>query len=128
MSDSLRNLFSHIKNAQARRALIVPYGNSKVVLTTLNVLQQNGYIRGYRFTEPRKLEISLKYKNQKPAINQIIIYEKKRRCSLSIDQLARRKSNELLQGTLILSTSKGIMSDITAHKLNVGGEVICKVS
>jgi len=125
MSDSLRNLFSHIQNGQADRISAIEHIKTKAAIAVLNVLQQNGYIRGYRYNvlqKPKKIEILLKYKNQEPAIHQLVIPRK--RVYLTTNLLAR---NELLQGTLIVSTSRGIISGVNAHKLNVGGELICKI-
>jgi len=74
MSDSLSHLFSHIQNGQRNRILTVESAKTKLVLAILNILQDHGYIRGYRFhhNASTKLQILLKYKNQKPAINKII--------------------------------------------------------
>lgn len=157
MSDSLSNLFSHIKSAQKGRVLVIEHFKSQVTLAILATLQESGYIRGYRVfdgkstttsnnsnTSSQKIEILLKYKNQKPAINQILrISKPSRRFYVRAEQLAstftsRRKSQQtsearpksapcLMQGILILSTSKGIMSHLTAYRLNVGGEVLCHV-
>jgi small subunit ribosomal protein S8 len=155
MSDSLSNFFSHIKSAQKGRVLVIEHFKSQVTLAILATLQESGYIRGYRVfggrsattssnssTSSQKIEILLKYKNQKPAINQILRVSKpSRRFYLSVNQLTGlftdkgRQTNEarpksapcLMQGILILSTSKGVMSHLTAYRLNVGGEVLCHV-
>ena len=149
----LSNLFSHIKNAQKNRILVIEHYKSKNIIAILNVLQEHGYIRGYRFLpqKPYKLEILLKYNasaggNQKPVINNIISISKPgRKVYVNVNQLikknsvregylsniygthAQKKEFLFMQGILILSTCKGIMSDITAHKHNVGGKVLCQV-
>ena len=157
MSDSLSNFFSHLKNAQKNHILIIEHSKSKVILSILKTLQECGYIRGYRlnktkaldiktnnFESTQKIEILLKYKNQKPAINQILrISKPSKRIYLSVRKLInspiKQKStlkqlnaniNPLIfmKGIYILSTSKGIMSHLTAFRLNIGGEVLCHVS
>lgn len=155
MSDSLSNLFSHIKSAQKGRLLVIEHFKSQVTLAILATLQESGYIRGYRVlagcqslidsrpkTSSQKVEILLKYKNQKPAINQILrISKPSRRFFVRVKQITRTNTDKgrqisearpksapcLMQGILILSTSKGIMSHLTAYRLNVGGEVLCHV-
>lgn len=129
MSNSLRKLFSHIQNAQLARASALEVDKSKAAIAVLNVLQQNGYIRGYRFNiqKPRKTEILLKYKNQEPAIcRRWGYYITPKKTYLTREQLASGRSGEQ-QRTLIVSTSKGVVSNTTAHKLNVGGELICSI-
>ena len=51
----LSNLFSHIKNAQKNRILVIEHYKSKNIIAILNVLQEHGYIRGYRFL-PKTLQ------------------------------------------------------------------------
>lgn len=176
MSDSLSKFFSHLKNAQTHRILIIEHPSSKIILSILEILQECGYIRGFRshpslldnspvlaHTEsqspilqkkqllhsPRKknnstIEILLKYKNQQPAINKIIrISKPSKRIYFSVGQTINvgesknkkpLKSNanfsplRFMKGILILSTSQGIMSDVTANRLNLGGEVLCHIS
>lgn len=150
MKDTLSNLFSHIKNAQENRILVIEHIKSRTIIAILNVLQEHGYIRGYRFLtqKPHKLEILLKYNanNQKPVINKIIPLSKpSRRVYVRANQLIKKDSIRLgyltklygkhgqkqeflfMQGILILSTCQGIMDGDTAHKFNLGGQVICQV-
>jgi small subunit ribosomal protein S8 len=74
MSKPLSNLLSHIKNAQRNRILVIEHPKTKLIIGFLKVLREHGYIRGYRFHshKPRKIEILLKYRNQAPAVNEII--------------------------------------------------------
>jgi small subunit ribosomal protein S8 len=168
---NLANLFSHIKNAQKSRILIIEHPQSKLILSVLSIFQECGYIRGYRVIDFHKdpfnnktnvynfeneikkhnypkIEILLKYKNQKPAINNIICISKpSKKVYLSIKQLSHiltkktSKSNLLtftwdnhlssllfMKGILILTTSKGIMTHLTAYRLNIGGQVLCHIS
>ena len=150
MKDTLSNLFSHIKNAQQNRILVIEHYKSRNIIAILNVLQEQGFIRGYRFIQqkPYKLEILLKYyaNNQKPVINNILRMSRPgKRLYTSVKKLTKKHSLRegylsnlngtqgqkkeflFMQGILILSTPKGIMSDQMAHKFNVGGELICQV-
>jgi small subunit ribosomal protein S8 len=136
MSDSLSNFFSHLKSAQQGRILVIEHARTRVIVSILDILQEDGYIRGYRFKtdNPNLIEILLKYKNQKPAINQILRLSKpSRRIYFSADRLDQlnassgRGSFFFMQGLFILSTSKGIMSRSAALKLNVGGELLCHI-
>ncbi len=138
MSNSLRNLFSHIQNGCDARVASIEVNKTKTVVAVLNVLQQNGYTRGYRFNiqKPRKIEILLKYKNQEPAIlrppaastassssGSYHIPPRSRRTYLVAKAISALIVSKRI--TLIISTSKGIISGINAHKLNLGGELIC---
>lgn len=90
MSDSLSHLFSNIQNGQRCHLLTIESVQTKLVIAVSNILQEHGYTRGYRFhpTASNKLQILLKYKNQKPVINKIIrISKPSKRVYISINQL-----------------------------------------
>lgn len=134
MSNSLRNLFSHIQNGYVERISLIEVNRTKTVVAVLNVLQQNGYTRGYRFNiqKPRKTETLLKYKNQEPAIPPATPAASSSSGSYHIPPRRTYLVAKAISGlivskriTLIISTSKGIISGINAHKLNLGGELIC---
>jgi ribosomal protein S8 len=193
MSDSSSHSFSNIQNGQRCHILTIESVQTKLVIAVSNISQEHGYIRGYRFhpTASNKLQILLKYKNQKPVINKIIrISKPSKRVYISINQLrgagvpSKDRLNDsasasvpngrfsstfssnpqlpsshttsslpdrldsgvsfdhsgrssasghqlnslfFMQGIYILSTSKGIRDHITAHQLNVGGEVPCHI-
>jgi ribosomal protein S8 len=95
MSNSLSHLFSHIQNGQRNRILVIESVQTKLIIAILNILQDHGYIRGYRFhpNASNKLQILLKYKNQKPVINKIICISKpSKRVYMSINQLRESQS------------------------------------
>lgn len=137
MSDSLSNLFSHIQNSQKNRTLTIFCNFTKLFVSILETLQENGYIRGYRIIQNNKphtnnkpmLAILLKYKNQKPAIKKFIRISKpsKRVYICSQKHLSTPAPVSLMQGLFILSTSHGILSNIEASKLNIGGEILGQV-
>jgi small subunit ribosomal protein S8 len=123
MSNKLTLLFSHIQNGQNNRLLLVNVNKTKAAIAVLNVLQQSGYIRGYRYNvqKPGKIEILLKYKNQEPAIRRDLFVVPRNKVYLA----SRNRDRSALT---IISTSKGIISGLNAHKLNVGGVLICRAA
>lgn len=117
MSDSLSRLFSHTQNGQRNRILVIESVQTKLVIAVLNISQDHGYIRGYRFHQnaSNKLQILLKYKNQKPVINKIIrISKPSKRVYISINQLrgGAPKQNQIkLKG----KTSTAGFAPLQAH-------------
>ena len=102
---------------------------SKLRQRVLDVLADEGYIRGYKIVENPgefpQFEIELKYFDGQPVIAEISRVSKPgRRVYSSIGDLKPIKNG---LGISILSTSKGVMSDAAARDANVGGEVLCKV-
>jgi len=102
---------------------------SKLRERVLDVLQSEGYIRGYARIDhkngPAEFEIELKYANGQPAIREIKRISKPgRRVYTAVRELTT-VANGL--GVAILSTPKGVMSDTRAREENVGGEILCNV-
>lgn len=134
MSNKLSNFLSHIKNSQNNKILITIINQSKIIISILNILQELGYIRGYRLININyipKIEILLKYKNQIPVIKNIIIISKpSKRIYISIDELYNKymSTDTSVDKIYILSTSKGIMTHLKAYNLNIGGEIICCIN
>lgn len=127
MSDNIADLLTRIRNAQSCKLLKVQAPLSKLKCGVLDVLKREGYIVGYSVDkETRSLEVELKYSRLgESAISQIHKVSKPgKRIYSSITDLPGYFNN---MGIHILSTPKGVMSDRDARKLNVGGEVICKV-
>jgi small subunit ribosomal protein S8 len=95
----------------------------------LDVLQDEGYIRGYTRVEVKgeipQFEIELKYYNGQPAIREIERVSKPGRRVYSPVKNIPTVANGL--GVSILSTPKGVMSDAKAREANVGGEIICSI-
>lgn len=132
MSNKIKRLFSHLQNGQNNRIFATEVCKSKAAIAVLNVLQQNGYIRGYRFNvqKPMKIEVLLKYKNQEPAIRRDLFVIPLKKVSAVVPTTSsvggfNSKNSLYLRKSMIISTSKGIISGINAHKLNVGGELVC---
>ena len=128
-NDPLSDMIARIKNAAQRKRSKVSTPASKLRGRVLDVLQDEGYIRGYALVdEPGKhpeFEIELKYFDGEPVIAEIRrISTPGRRVYSSIKDLKPVKNG---LGISILSTPKGVMSDAAAREQNVGGEVLCRV-
>ncbi len=128
MNDPLGDLLSRIRNAQMRNKTKVSSPNSRLREHVLDVLQSEGYIRGYAVVEREgrsEIEIELKYFEGAPVIREIARVSKPgRRVYTSVKNLPRINNG---LGVAIVSTPKGVMADHDARDANVGGEVLCTV-
>ena len=129
MNDPLGDMLTRIRNAGMRRKGKVQTPGSKLRANVLDVLEQEGYIRGYSTTEygngRTEFEIELKYFDGQPVIREISRVSKPgRRVYAAVDAMPR-VANGL--GITIMSTPMGVMADHVAREANVGGEVLCKV-
>lgn len=127
--DPLGDMLTRIRNAQMRRKSRVSTPGSKLRARVLDVLQSEGYIRGYSTTEfgngRTEFDIELKYHEGQPVIRAISRVSKPgRRVYSSVDTMPRVADG---LGVTIVSTPKGVMADHLAREQNVGGEVLCKV-
>mgnify|MGYP000332947643 CR=1 FL=1 len=128
LSDPLGDMLTRIRNAQMRGMSKVVSPASKLRAHVLDVLINEGYIRGYAQVEKdghNNLEIELKYYEGEPVISEIKRISKPGRRVYSSVQDIPLVRNGL--GISILSTSKGVMSDNLARTENVGGEVLCRI-
>ena len=123
MTDPLGDLLARIRNAQQARKATVQSPASKIRANVLEVLQREGYIRGY--SRVAELTIELKYVDGEPVIREITRVSKPGRRVYSRISDLPRVYNGL--GISILSTPKGVMSDNEARAANLGGEVLCRV-
>lgn len=129
VNDPIGDLLTRIRNAQMRRRPRVSSPGSSLRARVLEVLQKEGYIRGFTVTEygngRTEFEIELKYFDGLPVIRTIQRVSKPgRRVYASVDAMPRVADG---LGVTILSTPKGVMADHSARESNVGGEVLCKV-
>src|SRR3954471_4642139 len=126
--DPIGDLLTRIRNGQMRHLAKVNSPNSRLRVRLLDVLQEEGYIRGYAEVEVKghkELEIELKYHEGKPVIRELKrISTPGRRVYSSVSDLKPHRQG---LGVSILSTPKGLMTDTTAKEKNVGGEVLCQV-
>ena len=128
LNDPIGDMIERIKNAQLRnhKKIELPSSNFKVKIA--DVLKNEGYIIDYKtFSElnKSKLEISLKYHYGNPVISSIQRVSKPGRRIFSSAESLPIINNGL--GIAIVSTPKGVMTDIDARKQKIGGEIICKV-
>ena len=127
-SDPIGDMITRIRNAQSRNHKKVQLPSSKFKVKIAEVLKSEGYIIDYKVsTESNKshLEISLKYNSGNPVISSIQRVSKPGRRIFSRAESLPKINNGL--GIAIISTPKGVMTDIDARKQKVGGEIICKV-
>ena len=129
MNDPIGDMLTRIRNAQMRRRPKVATPASSLRARVLDVLTDEGYIRGYTRVELKgehpQFEIELKYYNGLPAIREIERISKPGRRVYSPVKDIPTVANGL--GVAILSTPKGVMSDSKAREANVGGEIICNI-
>lgn len=130
VNDPIGDLLTRIRNALMRNRTTVATPHSKLRERVLDVLLEEGYIRGYTETVDEKgfkvLEIELKYSEGLPVITDIQRVSKPGR-----REYRKVKDLPLVRnglGIAIISTPKGVMSDAMARKENVGGEILCQVS
>lgn len=129
MTDPLGDMLTRIRNAQMRNKSKVSTPASKLRMRVLDVLQNEGFIRGYAKVDfdggKSEFEIELKYFDGEPVIKEISrVSRPGRRVYSSVKDLPT-VANGL--GVSILSTPKGVMSDSQARQQNVGGEILCNV-
>ena len=129
VNDPVGDMIARIRNAAMRGRSKVLSPASKLREHVLDVLRDEGYIRGYAVVqnpgEFPQFEIELKYFDGAPVIAEIKRVSKPgRRVYSSIKDLKPVKNG---LGISILSTPKGVMSDTAARDANVGGEVLCRV-
>mgnify|MGYP001128769539 CR=1 FL=1 len=129
MNDPLGDMLTRIRNAQMRGKTLVVSPSSKLRCRVLDVLESEGYIRGYSQSEmtngTKQIEIELKYYEGEPVIREIQRVSKPGRRVYSSVKTMPTVRNGL--GLSIVSTPKGVMSDASAREQNVGGEILCRV-
>lgn len=128
MNDPLGDLLTRIRNAQMRNKNKVSSPNSRLRESVLDVLKNEGYIRGYAVVEREgrsEIEVELKYFDGAPVIRELARVSKPGRRVYSSVKNLPRINNGL--GVAIVSTPKGVMADHEARDANVGGEILCTV-
>ncbi|EJF88972.1 30S ribosomal protein S8 [Bartonella tamiae] len=129
MSDPLGDMLTRIRNAMGRKKATVSTPASKLRARVLDVLQSEGYIRGYNQVDfnngKSEIEIELKYFDGASVIREISRVSKPgRRVYVSVKSIPQ-VANGL--GISVLSTPKGVMADHEAREQNVGGELLCRI-
>ncbi|SNR53765.1 30S ribosomal protein S8 [Puniceibacterium sediminis] len=129
MNDPIGDMLTRIRNSQMRGKSTVMTPASKLRAWVLDVLADEGYIRGYEKMTGADghpaIEISLKYFDGAPVIREIKrVSTPGRRVYLGVEDIPTVRQG---LGVSIVSTSRGVMSDAHARAANVGGEVLCTV-
>lgn len=127
--DIRANAFTSIRNAAAAGKENVDIKKSKLLLEIVNILKKEGFIRDFREIDDKRqglIRVYLKYGPDK----RCMITGIKQVSKPGLRVYARRKEDVRVlrgYGISVLSTSRGVLTDREAKKLNVGGEVICRV-
>lgn len=129
LNDLISDGLTRIRNASMRKLETTKLLHSKVVEATLSILAAKGYIESYNVVEENNkkfINVVLKYDERgNSVINEIKRISKPgRRVYQGKDDIKRFKNG---YGTIIVSTSKGVLSNEDAHKAGVGGEILCTV-
>ena len=129
LSDPIGDMIARLKNAQVRNHKKVVLPSSKFKTKIADVLKNEGFIIDYKVNENEgnkpDLEINLKYNYGSPVISTIERVSKPGRRIFSSAESLPKINNGL--GIAIISTPKGVMTDVDARKQKVGGQIICKV-
>ena len=129
LTDPIGDMIARIKNAQIRNHKKITLPSSKFKVKIADVLKSEGFIIDYKINklESNKVDlaIDLKYHSGSPVISTIERVSKPGRRIFSSAESLPKINNRL--GIAIISTPKGVMTDIDARKQKLGGEIICKV-
>ena len=129
MNDPIADMLTRIRNASMRGKSIVETPASKLRVRVLDVLADEGYIRGHEATTGKDghpaIEIALKYYEGTPVIRELKRISKPgRRVYVGAQNIPSVRQG---LGVSIVSTPQGVMTDAAARSANVGGEVLCTV-
>ena len=128
LTDPIGDMIARIKNAQMRNHKNVELPSSNFKAKIASILKSEGFISDFKInTDTKKpvLMINLKYHSGNPVIGTIERISKPGRRIFSRAESLPKINNGL--GIAIISTPKGVMTDVDARKQRVGGEIICKV-
>lgn len=129
MNDPVGDMLTRIRNSQMRGKSSVETPASRLRAWILDVLEREGYIRGYEHVTGKNghpgLSVGLKYHEGAPVIRELRRISKPgRRVYAGVNDLPLVRQG---LGISVISTPKGVMSDADARAANVGGEVLCTV-
>ena len=129
MSDPIADMLTRIRNGQMRNKVSVSMPSSKIKQAIASVLKDEGYIAGFNVAvvlgKPT-LNVDLKYYAGQPVIEKIQRISKPGLRIYKDSEDLPKVMNGL--GVAILTTSKGVMTDIKAKAAGIGGEVLCYVA
>ncbi|OUR70456.1 30S ribosomal protein S8 [Arcobacter sp. 31_11_sub10_T18] len=130
MNDLIADALTRIRNAALRKLEVATLVHSNTVVGVLTVLQKKEYIENFKVVDgknnKRTVSVTLKYDdNEKSVINEITRVSKPgRRVYKPASEIKNFKNG---YGTIIVSTSKGVLANDEAHAANLGGELLCTV-
>jgi len=125
----ISDLVARLNNAITRKkdSLLAP--NTKATKNILNILEEQGFIRGYQIKDNNSLIINLKYYKNNPVINSLkVISKPSRRIYFSKEEIIQWKNQSNKFDVLLISTNKGILTHQEALNLKLGGEVMISIS
>ena len=128
LSDPIGDMIARVKNAQARNHRKVELPSSNFKSKIADILKNEGFIKDFKVSSNEKkniLSLELKYHSGNPVISNFERVSKPGRRIFSSAESLPKVNNGL--GIAIISTPKGVMTDIDARKQKIGGEIICKV-
>ena len=128
LSDPIGDMIARVKNAQERNHKKVELPSSNFKVKIADILKNEGFIKDFKINEKNKktkLSLELKYHSGNPVISNFERVSKPGRRIFSSAEGLPKINNGL--GIAIVSTPKGVMTDIDARKQRIGGEIICKV-
>lgn len=130
ITDPIADMLTRIRNAVKAGHLIVDVPSSKMKVSIAKILKDEGFIKNFKLNDDNRqkiLRIYLKYsdENQPAILNLTRISKPGRRVYVRAEELVPIYNNI---GIWIISTSKGIITNKTAKKMNVGGEILCEIS
>ena len=128
LSDPIGDMIARIKNAQSRNHKKVELPSSNFKSKIAGILKNEGFIKEFKVNSEKNkstLTLELKYHSGNPVISAFERVSKPGRRIFSSAESLPKINNGL--GIAIISTPKGVMTDIDARKQRVGGEIICKV-
>ena len=128
LSDPIGDMIARVKNAQARNHKKVELPSSNFKAKIADILKNEGFIKDFKINPENNksiLSLELKYHSGNPVISAFERVSKPGRRIFSSAEGLPKINNGL--GIAIISTPKGVMTDIDARKQRIGGEIICKV-
>ena len=128
LNDPIGDMLSRIKNSQSRNHKKVELPSSNFKVKIADILKNEGFIKDFKTNSENNksiLSLELKYHSGNPVISTFERVSKPGRRIFSSAESLPKINNGL--GIAIVSTPKGVMTDIDARKQRVGGEIICKV-
>ena len=128
LTDPIGDMIARIKNAQVRNHKKVDLPSSKFKIKILDILKAEGFIIDYKINDENNksiIKVDLKYHSGNRVISTFQRVSKPGRRIFSSAESLPKINNGL--GIAIVSTPKGVMTDIDARKQKIGGEIICKV-